>query len=265
MKVDLKGKVAVITGAAGAIGSMTAKLLAESGAKVVINDLNERRGHEVAGEITKRGYDALFLKGDITNENDIVDLVNTAVREYGSIDILVNNAGVNVGNDKREILYDYDPDAWDFVVNACLDGVYYCCKHAVPVMVRQQRGKIINIGSVAGWRTPLKLQAPYCAAKAQIINLTQAMAIEYAGQGINVNAVVPGSILNTQIQSVIYGSGGVAKSMLAHIPAGHAGTPADIAHAVLYFASDASDYVHGAVINVDGGWAAGYAFDAANI
>lgn len=265
MKVKLKNKVAIITGAAGSIGSKTAKALAKCGAKVLINDLNELLGNELAEEITNEGYEALFLKGDVTKEQDIIHLVNTAENKYGSVDILVNNAGVNVGKDKRKALYDYDVDTWNLVVDVCLDSVYYCCKHALPVMVRQQRGKIINIGSVAGWLAPLKLQSPYCAAKAQIINMTKAMAMQYGGQGINVNAVVPGSIVNEQIKAAVYGEDGRARSMLAHIPAGYTGAPIDIANAVLYLVSDASDYVNGTAINVDGGWTAGYAFDAANL
>lgn len=261
MMVDLTNKIALVTGAAGVIGKVTSMELARNGAVVFMNDIDGPAGEKVAKSICEAGYNAIFLQGDVTNEEDMAYLVETALGQFKKIDILVNNVGLNVNAEFRKPLYAYDPMAWHRVVDVCLDSVFYCCKYAIPVMMKQHYGKIINLGSAAGFIAPLRLQSAYSAAKAAIVNLTKSMAIAYAKSNINVNCVVPGSIMNEQIKNAVYGASEQKESMLAHIPLGKVGEPLDIANAVLFFASDESKYATGSILNIDGGWTAGYALD----
>lgn len=264
MKVDLKDKVAVVTGAAGTIGSVTARMLAENGALVFLNDLDAQRVSAVTEGICAAGLSAFAVQGDVCREADMQTLIKEALERFGRIDILVNNAGVNVGNEHRKPAWEYDLGAWRRVVDICIDSVYHCCKYALPAMIQNGGGKVVNIGSVAGWMAPLRLQCAYSAAKAGISNLTRSMAIDYAKHHINVNAVVPGSIINEQIRAAIYSDPHKHKSMYEHIPMGASGEPEDIASAVMFLVSTDAKYITGCTINVDGGWAAGYAFDDQN-
>lgn len=264
MKVDLNQKVAVVTGAAGTIGSVTARLFAQNGAIVYMNDVNAERLQHIALEYTGLGLTVHTLAGDVSCEEDMKVLFDAATQQYGHVDILVNNAGVNVGNDQRKPTWEYDADSWRRIVDICIDSVYHCSKFALPSMIKAGGGRVINIGSVAGWLAPLRLQCAYSAAKAGIASLTRSMAIDYAKHHINVNTVVPGSILNEQLKNVIYNDPEKHKSMFEHIPLGTSGEPEDIANAVLFLASPEAKYITGCTINVDGGWSAGYALDIQN-
>ena len=259
MNVNLSAKVALITGGAGTIGSATARALARNNAAVFINDVNERAGRSLQSEITNNGGTARFIAGNVTNDADMSDFVRTALDEYGKIDILINNAGYNVGNEGRKPVGGYSERDWNQVIDICLDGLYSCCKYALPSMVHRGEGCVVNIASVAGWRAPLKLQSPYSAAKAAVLNLTQTMAIEYGREGIRFNAVIPGSISNPQLMEIIYGTKGKEDSMLSHLPLGKPGKGEDIANAVLYLVSPEAKYITGSFLNVDGGWTSGYA------
>ncbi len=263
MKVDLQNKVAVVTGAAGAIGSATAKLLSQNGAIVYLNDVNAERLQNIADSLTAEGLTVHAFTGDVSREEDMKALIGAAADRYGHVDILVNNAGLNVGNELRKPMWEYDPSAWRRVMDVCIDSVYLCSKYALPAMINAGGGRIVNIASVAGWRAPLRLQSVYSAAKAGIENLSRSMAIDYAKNGINVNTVVPGSIMNGNLGSLIYDNPEKNRSMAEHIPAGHTGAPVDIANAVLFLVSPDARYITGCTLNVDGGWAAGYALDIA--
>ena len=261
MKVDLQGKVAVITGGAGTIGSATARLFAENGAIVYINDISAERLESAVSAFTANGLDVCGVAGDVRREEDIKALIETASKRHGYVDILVNNAGVNVGNEDRKPTWEYNPAAWRRVLDICIDSVYHCCKYALPGMIRAGGGRIVNIGSVAGWLAPLRLQCAYSSAKAGIINLTRSMAIDYAKDHINVNTVIPGSIPNDQLRSIMYNDPEKHKSMFEHIPLGAPGVGEDIGNAVMFLASPESRYITGCAINVDGGWSAGYTLD----
>lgn len=261
MKVDLQDKVAVVTGAAGAIGGATAKLFAQNGATVYLNDVNAERLQDVANEFAAEGLTVYAAAGDVSREEDMKALIGAAVERYGRVDILVNNAGLNVGNDLRKPTWEYDQSAWRRVMDVCIDSVYHCSKYALPAMVQAGGGRIVNIASVAGWRAPLRLQCVYSAAKSGIENLSRSMAIDYAKHGINVNTVVPGSIMNGNMGALIYDNPEKNRSMAEHIPAGYTGEPIDIANAVLFLVSPEARYITGCTVNVDGGWAAGYALD----
>ena len=261
MKVDLKDKVAVVTGAAGAIGGATARLFAQNGGVVYMNDVNAERLKVAVEEMNAQGMKATGLAGDVRSGEDMEKLIGTAADRCGRIDILVNNAGFNVGNEWRKPVWEYDADAWRRTLDICIDSVYNCCRFTLPFMIKEGGGRIVNIGSVAGWRAPLRLQSPYSTAKSAILNLTNSLAIDYARHGVNVNSVVPGSIMNDHMGAIIYDDAFKNKSMTEHIAAGHTGEPVDIANAVLFLVSPEARYVTGCTVNVDGGWTAGYAMN----
>jgi len=259
MIVDLKDKVAVITGAAGAIGGATARLFAQNGAAVYLNDVNADRLKTAVEEMNAQGMNAFGIAGDVRSGEDMKKLIDAAAERHGRIDILVNNAGYNVGNNLRKPLWEYDEDAWRSTLDICIDSVYNCCRLVLPIMMEAGGGRIVNIGSVAGWHAPLRLQSPYSAAKSAILSLTNSLAIDYARYGINVNSIVPGSIMNNNMGAIIYDDAFKKQSMEEHIPQGHTGEPIDIANAALFLVSPEARYVTSCTLNVDGGWTAGYA------
>ena len=260
MKVDLKNKVVIITGATSGIGRGTAFIFAENGAAVVVNGTNEERGNKVVEEIRSAGGRAIFFKANVGDADEAQAMADKAVAEFGKIDILINNAGINIGIKDRGPIHEFPDAMWKKIVNVNLDGVYYCSKAVLHNMTRNGCGKIINISSIVGL-VPLRNQCAFAASKAGVIQLTKAMAIELASFGINVNVICPGSIqIPKTIESGMY-SDNRFESIMSHIPMKRPGTPQDIAYAALYLASDQANYVTGAVHVVDGGWTCGFARD----
>jgi 3-oxoacyl-[acyl-carrier protein] reductase len=258
MKVDLSGKVAIVTGAARGIGKAIADLLADNDATVVYTDIDAAGAAEAA---RPRGAKAMAL--DVTNEAQIREVTAEILRVYGHIDILVNNAGVNTL--KHRVPFDQFPrEEWDWIIGVDLNGVYLMSKAVGAVMRTQRTGRIINIASIVGL-VPLRLQCPYVAAKAAVVNFTKSMALELAIDGITINAIAPGSTLTESTKSLFYGDDGKFKDsvqrMLDHVPLGRPGRPEEIAAAALFLASPEASYVNGTVITVDGGWTAGYTRD----
>lgn len=260
MKVDLNGKVAIITGATSGIGRGTAKMFAENGAAVVVNGNSVERGTQVVEEIRAAGGKAIFIKANVGNREETEMMAEKTVQEFGKIDILINNAGINIDVKHRGPIHEFPDEMWDKIMSVDLDGVYYCSKAALKYMTKAGYGKIINIGSIVG-SVPLRNQCAFAAAKGAVNNLTKAMAIDLAQYGINVNAILPGSI-----QIAIMETGGMYKdgryeSIMSHIPFKKPGTPEDIGNGALYLASDAASYVTGNILVIDGGWICGFARD----
>jgi NAD(P)-dependent dehydrogenase (short-subunit alcohol dehydrogenase family) len=198
---------------------------------------------------------------NVTDEAQIEQVVETVIAQHGSLDILVNNAGTNTLH-HRVTIDEFPRSEWDRLLAVDLTGVYSMSRAASRAMLRQKTGgRIVNIASVVGL-VPLRLQCAFAAAKAGVVNLTKAMAIELGGRGILVNCVAPGSILTEGTRELFYGETGKFKDsvnqLLAHVPVGRPGTPEEVAHAVLFLAAPESSYVNGAVLTVDGGWTAGY-------
>jgi 3-oxoacyl-[acyl-carrier protein] reductase len=258
MKVDLQGRVALVTGAAAGIGRAIAVALAENGAVIAVNDINAQ-GEEVCKEIEKRGSKANFFVADVGDADSVAAMAEAVERDFGSIDILVNNAGVNVGKERRPIHELADSD-WHRIIRIDLDGVFYCSRVVSAGMVKRKRGVIVNIGSIMGI-VPIRLQAAFSAAKAGMLNFTRSHALEMGPYNVRVNGVAPGSILTEGTKSLFYNeeTKRLSESLISHIPLGRAGGTTDIANAVLYLASDEASYVTGHVLVVDGGWTAGFA------
>jgi 3-oxoacyl-[acyl-carrier protein] reductase len=242
----LKGKTAIVTGAARGIGKAIALKLAKLGANVVINYRSSlSSAEELIKEIESSGGVALAIKADISDFSEAETLIKETVKHFGRIDILVNNAGIT----KDALILRMKEEDFDNVINTNLKGTFNCIKHVTPVMMKQKSGKIINISSVIGIVGNAG-QVNYAAAKAGIIGLTKATAKELASRGITVNAVAPGFIQSdmTDILSLK-----VKESILNTIPLKRLGKTEDVANITAFLASPEADYVTGQVINVDGG------------
>ena len=258
MKVDLEGRVALITGAGQGIGQAIAYAFVENGATVAVNDFNPA-GEQTVGEIRRRGWKAEFFRGDVGDVQSVTDTVAAVEKAMGPIDILVNNAGINLGKERHPAHEFLDSD-WHRIIRVDLDGVFYCSRAVSAGMVKRRKGVIINISSVMGI-IPIRLQCAYAAAKAGVQNFTRSQALEVGQYGVRVNAIAPGSILTAGTRELFYNpaSQQVAQSLLGHIPLGRPGETEDIAQAALYLAGDDAKYVTGHVLVVDGGWTAGFA------
>lgn len=255
MQVDLNGRVALVTGAAQGIGKAIADVFAANGATVYYSDIDREKTESAATATANRA-----LRLNVTEESEIEAAFHQIAQEQGRLDILVNNAGVNTLA-HRVNLDAFPREEWDRILSVDLTGVYLVSKAAIPLLRRSDAARIIQIASIAGL-VPLRLQCAFTAAKAGVINLTRAMALEFGPEGILVNAIAPGSTLTQGTEKLFYGEDGKFRSsveqMLAHIPLGRPGTTQEIAHAALFLAAPESSYITGHCLTVDGGWTAGY-------
>jgi len=242
----VKDKVAVITGAGRGIGAATAIRLAEEGAKVVVNDIDEQNAKKVVDTIKDKGAEAIVIIADITKMEKAKGLIDTAVEKFGRIDILVNNAGLN----RDMLIRDMTEADWDIVLNLDLKATFFCCKFASLYMTEQKYGKIINLSSRAILGNPG--QANYSAAKAGVVGLTRSLAMELGRYNINVNAVAPGMIETDLIKSHPKYNEMIARA-LQNTPLKRVGQPIDVANVILFLASDESGYVTGNTIFPSGG------------
>ena len=256
MQVELGARVAVVTGAAGTIGRAIARRLHENGARVVVADIDGDGARAVAEALPG----SLPCRIDITDEASIAEGVAAILDRFGALDILVNNAGVN-SFAHRVTIDRYPREEWDRITGIDLDGLYLMSRAALAPMIAGGGGRVINIASVVGLAA-MRLQSAFAAAKAGIIHLTRAMALELGPQGVLTNAVAPGSVLSEGTRALFYAADGSfagrTAEFMAHIPLGRPGTAEEIAEAVLFLASPDASYVNGQVLAVDGGWTAGY-------
>jgi 3-oxoacyl-[acyl-carrier protein] reductase len=263
MKVDLSGQIAVVTGGAAGIGQAIASVLAENGAQVVIVDVDAERARNTASEISAQGRSCMEILADVADPAQMAEVSQQVVSRFGRLDILINNAGINTRRDRVPI-HEYKLEDWNKILEVDLTGVFVASRALVPAMLKNKRGRIVNISSIAGL-VPLRLQSAFVAAKAGVVNLTRSMALELGPQGILVNAVAPGSTLTAGTEALFYGPDGAytenAASLLSHIPLGRPARPEEIAAAVLFLVAPEASYVNGAILTVDGGWTAGYSRD----
>jgi NAD(P)-dependent dehydrogenase (short-subunit alcohol dehydrogenase family) len=248
--LSLQGKVAIVTGAASGIGRAIAIRLAEMGAAVAVLDKNSQGGNETVRLVVQLGCQASFIACDVSSQAECREAVQRVIESHGSIDILCNNAGITVRKDVLAL----EEEEWDAVLDVTLKGTYLLSREVIPHMIRQG-GAIVNIGS--GWSLKGGPKAvAYCAAKAGVLNLTRAMAIDHGKDNIRVNCVCPGDVNTPMLESECRQLGEAREQFMkeaANRPLGRVGTPEDVANAVLFLASDMSKWITGAQLVVDGG------------
>jgi len=243
----LDGKVAAVTGATRGIGKQMAIALAEAGASIALLQRNTA-DETVQKEIEAIGQKAIIVACDLEDQTQVKQAIPTVVEQLGSIDILVNNAGIQ----RRSPSLAFSEDDWDDVINVNLKAVWLLCQEAGKYMVPQKKGKIINMASLLSFQGGFTVPA-YAAAKGGVAQLTKALANEWAKENVNVNAIVPGYIATDMNEALILDETR-NKQILERIPAGRWGTAEDFSGTVVFLASDASNYIHGHLLAVDGGW-----------
>ena len=239
-------ETAVVTGGAKGIGAASAELLCQQGFSTAIHyHTSEEKALALSSFLVTKGYDAFPVKADISDPEQARAMIRTVLERNGRIDVLVNNAGVELWQ-----LFDTVTDEqWRRVIDTDLSGAFYCCREALPVMLRQKYGRIVNIGSVWG-QVGASCEAVYSAAKAGVIGLTKALAKETALSGITVNCVCPGAIDTDMMKRF---SEAEVAAFCEEVPMGRLGAPEEVAHAVAFFASEQASYITGQVLGVNGG------------
>lgn len=251
----LKDRVTIITGAASGIGKAAAFLFAEQGAKIVVSDVDEPLGTQVVAQLQQDGHDALFVKTDVSSAKDAQTMVEATLDRYGTVDILYNNAAATALCNKYDRpVHELDERIWDKMIDVCLKGVYLCSKYVLPTMMEKRRGIIINTTSIDALIAEPGFDS-YTAAKGGIISLTRSMAAEYAPYNIRANVISPGYVI-TECQRDWYENDPKARAAADAMHLTRIGRPKDIAEMALFLASDKAEFITGALIPVDGGFAA---------
>ena len=247
----LDNKVAIITGAASGIGRATALRFAEEGAKVVVADLNEETGVTLAAEIG-----GTFVQVNVADEQSVKSMYDKVIDVYGGIDILFNNAGISPADD--DSILTTELDAWKRVQEVNLTSVYLCCKYGIPHLLERGGGSIINTASFVAVMGSATSQISYTASKGGVLSMSRELGVQFAREGIRVNALCPGPVNTPLLQELFAKDPERAARRLVHIPAGRFAEPEEIASAVLFLASDDSTFVNASTFLVDGGIAGAY-------
>lgn len=256
MNKRFEDKIIIVTAGAQGIGKGIVLRFSQEGAKVIIADIDAEAGKKLAGELERKGREALAIKTDVSDVKEVKNMVNTTVDKFGQIDILVNNAGVN----KPAFILDVKEEDWDLMMKVNLKGVFLCCQTVIPHMIKQKKGKIINISSISGKKGGTWL-SPYCATKFGVIGFTQSIARELAPHNINVNCVCPGIVFTPlwdKLATVFsrklnIPADKVKEYYVSRIPLKRPATSEDIANVVSFMCSDEASYMTGQAINVTGG------------
>jgi len=252
----LEGKVAVITGAGGGMGRVAAQMFGAEGAKVVVAEFAADAGEETVRRVADAGGEASFVKADVSREEDARAMVDHAVERFGRIDVLYNNAGIMPEADHS--VTDTDVAVWDQVMAVNLRGVFLGCKYAIPRMVEQGSGSVINISSfvaILGCSVP---QDAYTASKGAVLSLTRSLAVQFGPKGVRSNAICPGPIETPLLMDWLLRDEAAKQLRLARNPTGRFGKPEEIVNAAIYLASDESRWTNGAHFVIDGGISVNY-------
>ena len=254
MNADLKNKIAIVTGARRGMGKSHALALARAGAKVAVADISLEDCEKVVQEIKKQKGEAMAIKCDVSQKAEVDEMVRKTIDEFGRVDILVNNAGIC----QFKPFLDLTEDDWDRTININLKGYFLCAQACAKEMAKQKSGVIVNIASIAMGQVGCGFPtlAHYCASKGGIIGMTETLALELAPHGIRVNAISPGAI-ETPMIDPLKSDPKTMEGTLARVPLHRIGKPEEVSNLVLFLASDASSYMTGSTVVIDGGWLAG--------
>lgn len=247
----LDGRVAVITGGSSGIGLATVERFAQEGAKVVIGDIDKESGGALAHRVS-----GTFVETDVTDQEQVDTLFRTAHKTYGSVDIAFNNAGISPPED--DSILDTDLVAWRRVQEVNLTSVYLCCKAALPYMLEQGRGSIINTASFVAVMGAATSQISYSASKGGVLSMTRELGVQFARQGVRVNALCPGPVNTPLLKQLFAADPEKAQRRLVHVPMGRFAEAEEMANAVLFLASDESSFMTASTFLVDGGISAAY-------
>jgi NAD(P)-dependent dehydrogenase (short-subunit alcohol dehydrogenase family) len=255
MSGRLDGKVAVVTGGCSGIGLSTVRRFVEEGARVVVGDIDDERGHALVGQLG--GTDLLtYQRVDVTDKDQVDALFQAARDTYGSVDVAFNNAGISPPED--DSILDTDLDAWRRVQEVNLTSVYLCCKAALPHMLEQRSGSIINTASFVAVMGAATSQISYSASKGGVLSMSRELGVQFARQGVRVNALCPGPVNTPLLQELFATDPERAARRLVHVPMGRFAEPEEMANAVLFLASDESSFVTASTFLVDGGISGAY-------
>jgi NAD(P)-dependent dehydrogenase (short-subunit alcohol dehydrogenase family) len=252
----LADKVAVITGAGSGMGRVAAEMFAAEGAKVVAAEYDEQAGSETVDLITGVGGDAVFVRTDVSNETDAAAMVAAAMDRYGRIDVLYNNAGIMPEADHSVV--DTDVAVWDQVMAVNLRGVFLGCKYAIPRMVEQGSGSVINISSFVALLGCSVPQDAYTASTGAVLSLTRSLAVQFGPKGVRSNAICPGPIETPLLMDWLVKDEAAKQLRLARNPTGRFGKPEEVVNVAVYLASDESRWTNGAHFVIDGGISVNY-------
>jgi NAD(P)-dependent dehydrogenase (short-subunit alcohol dehydrogenase family) len=251
MSGRLEGKVCVITGAGGGMGADAAVRFAEEGARVAVADVDAAAAEQVAGEVG-----GLAVQVDVSDEASVAAMYAAAADRFGGVDVLYNNAGISPADDAS--ILETDLEAWERVQAVNTRGVYLCCKHGIPHLLERGGGSVINVASFVALVGAATSQISYTASKGAVLSLSKELGVQFARQGIRVNALCPGPVETPLLLRIWSETPGAAERRLVHLPMRRMAQPREIVNAALFLASDESSYVNAATFVVDGGLSAAY-------